>query len=473
MNFRKCLNFSIVLGIIALTMSCGGIKKTTTATTKPDEQVKTESTPTIKEPALKTESAAALKTKPPKVRPAIDPSLAAKNLDEINKYIDDLSMWTYVERVIAPYENIDEAINQDSIKILHKIIANYTGKNNANEGDALRFKNAIEFLLNKKADVDLLNGDGEDALCAFLNTGSNSSRTLSTWNKRQKHHSAEDLEPIIKLFIENGANIKAKNKSGISAFESIVDFAGIDFVKSLLENDIEMSTALNAAIKRNHFELLQYALENGAVLNTDTEDGKELFMLAAANVNDLELFKKLVDKTTDINAVIVTKSQQRRNALHELILGLSQQKTQKIYLDKAILLLDKGIKVIEKDWMKQNEENSLIVIVLANSGLTYDKSEVLCKKLIENGANINFTANMQSPLFILLYRNFRQNIEPLFELFLAKGADVNYVFRGTQTPLDLMTPLLNAQREESRNKALKISEILKSKGAKAFAELEK
>ena len=143
----------------------------------------------------------------------------------------------------------------------------------------------------KNADVDLLNDDGEDALCAFLKLGSSSSRTLNSFQKRQKQYSAQDLEPIVKLFIANGADITAKDKDGVSAFERIVDFASLDFTTSLLGNGVDINTALAAAIKGNNTELISYALANGAKLNTDAQEGKELFMTAVKNINDFELFK--------------------------------------------------------------------------------------------------------------------------------------------------------------------------------------
>lgn len=459
-----------VICVAFIGASCSSTKNTTTQTATSNK------TSTETEINKQSQSQAVAETevvsKPPKVRPHIDPTLAAENLSQIRSYIDDLSRWTYVERVIEPYQIVDEAINQDSIKILHRTIASYSSRANKNEGDAARFKGALEFLLLKKADVDLLNDDGEDALCAFLKLGSSSSRTLSTFQKRQKQYSAQDLEPIVKLFIANGADIKAKDKDGVSAFERIVDFASLDFTTSLLGNGVDINTALAAAIKGNNTELISYALANGAKLNTDAQEGKELLMTAVKNINDFELFKKLVDETTDINVIVVTNKQQRRNTLHHLILGLDQQATQDIYLDKAVYLLEKGVKVIERDWMKENEENSMLVLVLANAGNTYPKSEVLCKQLIANGANVNLVANIQSPLFILLYRNFRHDIEPLFNLLIEKGADVNYVFRGTQTPLDLMLPRLDTEKEDLRNKATRITETLKAKGAKKFSEID-
>lgn len=458
-----------VIVLIFVGTSCSSTKTTTTqssSTTKTNTETRVSA---INQSKIAEESLTV--SKPPKVRPYIDPALATENLAEIRSYIDDLSRWNYVERVISPYQTIDEAINQDSIKILHRTIASYSSIANKSEGDAARLKGALEFLLLKNADVDLLNDDGEDALCAFLKLGSSSSRTLNSFQKRQKQYSAQDLEPIVKLFIANGADIKAKDKDGVSAFERIVDFASLDFTTSLLGNGVDINTALAAAIKGNNTELISYALANGAKLNTDAQEGKELFMTAVKNINDFELFKKLVDETTDINVIVVTNKQQRRNALHHLILGLDQQATQDIYLDKAVYLLEKGVKVIERDWMKENEENSTLVIVLANAGNTYPKSEVLCKQLIANGANVNLVANIQSPLFILLYRNFRHDIEPLFNLLIEKGADVNYVFRGTQTPLDLMLPRLDIEKEDLRNKATRITETLKAKGAKKYSEI--
>jgi ankyrin repeat protein len=463
MNFRKFTNFLIGVCIVAVAMSCASTKKTT-VTEKASEKSTVENTTDVKETIPI--------AKPSKVRPQIDPTLAANNLEEINKYIDDLKMWTYVERVIAPYETIDEAINQDSIKIFHRVIASYNGIKNRSEADASRLNNAIEFLLQKKADVNLLNDDGEDALAAFLKIGSSSSRTLSTYEKMQKQFSAEALEPTVKLFIENGADIKLKDKSGISTFERIVDFAGIDFIKPLLESSIEINYALSAAVKHNHFELSNLLLEKGAILNTSTEDGKAAFMNASTNIDDLELFKKLVDKTSDINAMVIIRDDYSRNALSQMIyLGQNKkQKDQKHYVAKLMLLLDKGIQVNERDWEKQNEENSLIVLALKS--FSYKDADIICKKLIEKGANVNLTQQKYSPLYYLLNRKIFYDNESLFNLLVEKGADVNFVNR-EKTPLDLMATVLESDKEEVRNRKMKYAEILKSKGAKTFAELGK
>jgi ankyrin repeat protein len=461
MNFRKFHNLLIGGCIFALAMSCTGTKKTT-VTQKASETSTVENTIDIEE----TEPIAT----PSKVRPQIDPTLAANNLDEINKYIDDLKMWTYVERVIAPYETIDEAINQDSIKIFHRVIASYNSINNASKEDANRLNQVIKFLLQKKADVNLLNDDGEDALAAFLKIGSNSSRTLDAYNRDRKHHSAEELEPMVKLFIENGADIKSKDTSGVSTFERIVDFAGMDFIKTLLDNDIEINYAFSAAVRHNHIELINYLLDKGAVLNTSTDEGKDAFMHAAANIDDLELFKRIVDKTSDINVETVTNNQQRRNALSYMIyIGEDRKyKSQLYFTKKLVYLLDKGIKINEKDWDKPNEENSLIVQTLKS--FKYEDADIICKKLIENGANVNLIHFRRTPLYYLISNKIYYDSESLLLLLIEKGSDVNFVNR-EKTPLDLMTTVLESDKEDVRNRKMKYAEILKSNGAKTFNEL--
>lgn len=459
MEFNKNINLLIGVCIAIFSISCSSTQKNT----------KSIENSTIVKKELKA-------TPLIKKKKSIDSTLAATNLNEIEKYIDDLEMWTYVEQVINPYKTIDEALYQDSIQILHRVISSYINKTNVTKEDARRLNDAIQLLLQKKADVSLLNENGEDALNAFLKIKSRSSRTLSTWDKNQKHHSAQEMESIILLFIENGAKIHNKDKNGVSSFEKIVDFASIDFIKNLLEtkeNKIDIDSVLNVALQYNHNDLVNYALENGASINTSTEKGKRIFIKTVNDINDISLFKKIIEKTSDIHITERTKKGQTRNALHVLILGLSDQKTQKVYLDKIIYLLEKGIKVIEKDWMKAGEENSLIVLVLANSGLTYEKSERVCKMLIEQGANVNLITNLQSPLFILLYRNYRHPIESLLELFIEKGADVNFIFRETKTPLDLVTHYLSSENELLKNKAIKINNLLRAKGAKLFTELEK
>jgi hypothetical protein len=69
---------------------------------------------------------------------------------------------------------------------------------------------------------------------------------------------------------------------------------------------------LITAIKDKNFDLMNSALENGATLDTGTEEGKELFILAVNSIKDLDLFKSLVDKTTDINIVVETEQKQKR-----------------------------------------------------------------------------------------------------------------------------------------------------------------
>lgn len=467
MNFRTFYNVLIGGCILALTVSCAGIGET--LVTKIEDELSIVKN-TIVDNTIEDKETEPV-SKPAKAKPQLESANKANNLDEINKYINDLSMWVYVERVIAPCETIDEAINQDSIKIYHRVIASYNSIKFPSKTDANSLDNAIKFLLQKKTDVNLLNDDGEDALSAFLKIGSNSSKTLDAYNRDRKHYSAEELEPMVKLFIENGADIKLIDKNGVSTFERIVDFAGIDFIKPLIKSNIEINNALNVAVKHNHLELSHYLIEKGAVLNTSREEGKDAFMHAACNLDDLELFKRLVDKTSDINAIVVTNDWYSRNTLsHIIYMGQNQeQRSQKNYINKIVYLLDKGIKVDEKDWNKLGEENSLLTLAL--NVFRYNEGEIIFKKLLEKGANVNLKYYKKSPLFALLGDKFIYPFEPIFELLIEQGADVNCV-RYDKTPLDLITPHLNSEKEEIRNKALKFSEILKSKGAKTFVELE-
>jgi hypothetical protein len=239
---------------------------------------------------------------------------------------------------------------------------------------------------------------------------------------------------------------------------------------SPVENS-KLQQELAVAIKGNNLDLIKNALDNGAKINTATVEGKDLFIHVVKFINDFELFKSLVDKTTDINAIGVTNNQQSRNALHHLIADLQQQKTQEIYLDKAIYLLEKGIKVVENNWWKQNEEYGLVTTVLVYGGTNFEKASVLCTKLIEAGANVNGIAFNRSPLYALIPFAFRPGGDTLFDLLIEKGADVNFAFNKL-TPLDSFLTRLNSDNDEIKTKAKRIVELLKSKGAKTFAELE-
>jgi ankyrin repeat protein len=355
------------------------------------------------------------------VESKVDKNISNENINKIEEYLrsSDASRFMDIKKIFEPYNTVDEVINQESFSLLIEIFS-FVPKEKYEHTQAKEHRNEAP---------EHFNG------------------MIEKFENELKQEIKDYLE-LISFLITKGANVGYLNNEGSNTLTL--------FLKAYKD----MGRRYFAEEKNRIYEQI---IENATGVD---------IIFAAQNIFEIESFKKAVDKTPDINLIVETEQKQKRNALHYIILNLNDQKNFDVNLDKAIFLLERGIKVIEKDWSKQGEEHSMIVTVLQSAGLKYEKHETICKKMIEAGANVNLVANLQTPLFILLYRQFRQDIEPLLELLIEKGADVNYVFRDTQTPLDLMIPRLKIENDELRNKAIRITEILKSKGAKTFAELQ-
>jgi len=355
------------------------------------------------------------------VESKVDENISKENIDKIKEFLNssDASRFMDIRNMFEPYNTVDEVFNQNSFSLLIEVFS-FVPK---------------EKYEHKQA-------------------------------KKNRNEAPEHFDGMIEEF-ENDLKQEIKDYLDLISF-LIIKGTNVGYLNNEGNNTLTMFLKAYNEMDRRYFteekdKIFEQIIENASGVD---------IIFAAENIFEIEQFKKAVGKAPDINIVIETEQKQKRNALHYLILNLNDQKNFKANLDKAIFLLENGIEVVEKDWLKQGEEHSMLVWVLQSAGLEYEKHEIICKKMIEAGANVNLIANIQSPLFILLYRIFIYDIEPLFELFIEKGADVNYVFRGTQTPLDLMTPRLISENEKIRNKAIRITEILKSKGAKTFAELE-
>lgn len=392
-----------------------------------------------------------------------------ENEAKIRDYIDDLSRWIYVENTLDPYDTIDQAINQDSLNILHELIKNNPLTKSYNQGyrpsqsdlnrKLVQFFSAIEFLLKKKADVNLVNEHKEKALAAFLNA--NYPQSL-----------AEELEYLVKLFIRNGANISDKDRNQVSAFFHIVNFASIDFIDSLIDKGADINIGLKSAIKSKRNEAIALFLNKGAYLDTRHNEDKISLMYAVKNFNDLDLFKKTVDKATDINVFLETEHY-KRNALHYALLNFNKSRTKQdieacINMEKVLYLLQKDISVVEEGWDIYNKEDQqgLLGFVLRNKtniGKNWQKDHItVFKELVKAGADVNKTYAYHSPLFELIYQLRLASYE-LVEFLIEKGADLNYI-RNNKTVLDL------ALAGKSEN-AIKIAELLREKGAKTALQM--
>jgi ankyrin repeat protein len=93
---------------------------------------------------------------------------------------------------------------------------------------------------------------------------------------------------LVRLLIEQGADVNAVNKEGVTPLIKAAQFGQTEIVKFLHEHGADVNranskgeTALFKAAEGNHIETVQYLLQAGADVNKKTNIGKTALMTAA------------------------------------------------------------------------------------------------------------------------------------------------------------------------------------------------
>ena len=137
----------------------------------------------------------------------------------------------------------------------------------------------VKLLIEKGADIDAKDNDGVTALMYVSRAG--------------------DLE-IAKYLVENGADVNAKDKEGWSVLMEASYEGHLKVVKYLIENgkvnvnskDDDGWNALMRASWRGYSEIVKYLVKNGADINIKNNDGK-----TALDWADTEEIKEVLRKT--------------------------------------------------------------------------------------------------------------------------------------------------------------------------------
>lgn len=120
------------------------------------------------------------------------------------------------------------------------------------------------------------------------------------------HHRQEELALF---FIKNGANIKIKDRFGISLFTMAVRCGSIRVVQELVKRGIDISeqdedglTALHETASKDNPELLKFLLENGGrdIINVQSFHGRTPLSVAVRGI-DIESVKLLVESGADLS----------------------------------------------------------------------------------------------------------------------------------------------------------------------------
>ena len=113
---------------------------------------------------------------------------------------------------------------------------------------------------------------------------------------------------MIKMLIENGANVNSKDKNGLTPLHIAVKDNEIDLAKILLHHgaDIEAKskyahTPLTLAVEADLIDMTIVLIENGANVNTDSRDRTPIFR--AVELNLVAMTKLLIQNGADVDVL--------------------------------------------------------------------------------------------------------------------------------------------------------------------------
>ncbi len=224
-----------------------------------------------------------------------------------------------------------------------------------------------------------------------IETGSSPNQKDAKHNQNIIHIAAEGgHSEIVKILIEKGANVNAKDNFERTAFHLASERGHLEIVQCLLVKGADVNakvywkrTALHLASETGHLKTVQCLIDNGA--DVSAKDKLEISALhLASEKGHLEIVQYLNAKGADINA----KDEDKQTALH-----LASREG---HLKNVQCLIEKGANVNAKD-----EDNQTALHFASERG---HLEIVQC--LIANNADVNakskFDSSSISPLPLLL-----------------------------------------------------------------------
>ena len=113
---------------------------------------------------------------------------------------------------------------------------------------------------------------------------------------------------VMRILIDKGADINAKNKKGVTALILATDKGNAELVRFLLDNGADVNakdslgyTALIKAAGRGLENIMSILLSKGADVNAATHDGYAALSYAAGS-GHTDIVKTLIDNGADVNA---------------------------------------------------------------------------------------------------------------------------------------------------------------------------
>ena len=360
-----------------------------------------------------------------------------------------------------------EAVDEGNIEIVKLLLDRGANVNDATaEGYSALMeaadegnKEMVALLINEGAQVNAVTKHGHTALTEAVDSGEKEVITylLDKGAKVEMDNThpsplMEAIEngniPLMKLLIENGADINKTNENGFTPLMEAVDEGEFGVVKFLVEElgvDVNAQakegwTALFEALDEGEEQIFSYLLEHGAQMTT-LKNGTSL-LHEAVDEGQLAMVKQLISMGADVNQVA-------HDHWTPLMEAIDEQHPQMISV-----LIASGAEVnvvFDNGWSPLleacDEGNVQIVQMLLDNGAKYDlagqgktplgeacdeRNLPLVKFFLERGINPNeVSKDGVSPLMEAV----DEGETAIVKLLVSKGADVNYAPDGGRTAL--------------------------------------
>ncbi|KFA54499.1 hypothetical protein S40293_10062 [Stachybotrys chartarum IBT 40293] len=233
-----------------------------------------------------------------------------------------------------------------------------------------------------------------------------------------------ELSALVRLLLDNGADVKAKDYTGRTPLSLALNNADETSVQLLLENgaDIESRddggrTPLSLAAMTKNKAAVQLLLKNGANIES-RDDGGRTPLLLAASQGSRAIIQLLLENGADIES----KDDGGKTPLSSAAMTRS----------KAVIqpLLENGADIESKDG---GGKTPLLLAAMASN-------EPAIQLLLENGADIESRGDRGRTLLSSAAMTWD---EAAVQLLLKNGADIESRDDGGQTPLSLATMIGN------------------------------
>ena len=322
-----------------------------------------------------------------------DPNLEIGDLDinDVLKFANKFKHKVFLTNILIKINSLFLATEYNNINSVTKLINNININSFNNNFTSLMiaskkgFIDLVNFFINKSANIDLCNKNGETALM------------ISIINNRFE---------VFKLLIDSGSNVNIQSKNGNTALMYACELGLIEMVILLIErcSDINIfnkngETALMISIINNRFEVFKLLIDSGSNVNIQSKNGNTALMYACElGLNEMVIL--LIERGSNINIF-------NKNGNTALFIAIKNINNDII---KILINLSSNIDIFNK-----NGETALMIAIKKNN-------IIIVKYLIEFGANINIKNNSgQTPLILSMMYNYYE----IFKILSEAGATFN------------------------------------------------